>query len=51
VAKVKRLILAKYDDENCGYLRIQVDKQYLKIGFHQVGVWSLAQSRARAGRG
>jgi hypothetical protein len=45
VEKVKHLILAKYDDHNYGYLRIQVDKQYLKIGFHQVGVRSLAQSR------
>jgi hypothetical protein len=43
--KVKHLILAKYDDHNYGYLRIQVDKDYLKIGFHQVGVRSLAQSR------
>ncbi len=45
VAKVHKLILAKYDDHNYGYLRIDVDKQYLKIGFHQVGVRSLAQSR------
>ncbi len=45
VAKVKHLILAKYDDHNYGYLRIYVDKQYLKIGFHQTGVRSLAQSR------
>ena len=45
VAKVKHLILAKYDDHNYGYLRIHVDKDYLKIGFHQVGVRSLAQSR------
>ena len=45
VAKVKHLLLAKYDDHNYGYLRIYVDKQYLKIGFHQVGVRSLAQSR------
>src|SRR6266852_6215288 len=45
VEKVKHLILAKYDDRNYGYLRIHVDKQYLKIGFHQVGVRSLAQSR------
>jgi Calcineurin-like phosphoesterase len=45
VAKVKHLILAKYDDHNYGYLRIYVDKQYLKIGFHEVGVRSLAQSR------
>ena len=43
--KVKHLILAKYDDHNYGYLRIYVDKQYLKIGFHQVGMQSLAQSR------
>jgi hypothetical protein len=42
---VKHLILAKYDDENYGYLRIYVDKDYLKIGFHKVGVRSLAQSR------
>jgi Calcineurin-like phosphoesterase len=45
VAKVKHLILAKYDDHNYGYLRIHVDRKYLKIGFHQVGVRSLAQSR------
>jgi hypothetical protein len=45
VAKVNHLLLAKYDDHNYGYLRIYVDKQYLKIGFHQVGVGSLAQSR------
>jgi hypothetical protein len=44
-AKVKHLILAKYDDHNYGYLRIQVDKAYLKIGFHQASVRSLAQSR------
>jgi hypothetical protein len=43
--QVKHLFLAKYDDHNYGYLRIYVDKQYLKIGFHQVGVGSLAQSR------
>jgi hypothetical protein len=42
--KVNHLILAKYDDDNYGYLRIYVDKDYLKIGFHQVGV-SLGQSR------
>lgn len=42
---VKHLILAKYDDHNYGYLRIYVDKDYLKIGFHQVGPASLAQSR------
>jgi hypothetical protein len=44
-AEVKHLFLAKYDDHNYGYLRIHVDKQYLKIGFHQVGARSLAQSR------
>jgi hypothetical protein len=43
--KVKHLILAKYDDQNYGYLRIYVDKDYLKIGFHQVGARSLMQSR------
>jgi hypothetical protein len=43
--KVKHLIIAKYDDENYGYLRIYVDKDYLKIGFHQVGAGSLSQSR------
>jgi hypothetical protein len=45
VAEVKHLLLAKYDDHNYGYLRIHVDKDYLKIGFHQVGLQSLAQSR------
>jgi hypothetical protein len=45
VAKVKHLFLAKYDDHYYGYLRIYVDKDYLKIGFHQVGAQSLAQSR------
>ena len=45
VAKVNHLLLAKYDDHNYGYLRVHVDKDYLKIGFHQVGVRSLAQSR------
>ena len=44
-ADVKHLILAKYDDHNYGYLRIHVDKQYLKIGFHEVGARTLAQSR------
>src|SRR6202011_3838141 len=34
VAKVNHLILAKYDDHNYGYLRVYVDKDYLKIGFH-----------------
>jgi hypothetical protein len=44
VAKVKHLLLAKYDDLNYGYLRIYVDKDYLKIGFHQANK-TLAQSR------
>lgn len=43
--KVNHLILAKYEDHNYGYLRISVDKDYLKIGFHQVGKGSLTQSR------
>jgi hypothetical protein len=45
VPKVKHLFLAKYDDRNYGYLRIHAEKDYLKIGFHQVGAQSLAQSR------
>lgn len=46
VAKVHKLILAKYDDHNYGYLRVYADKQYLKIGFHQVGLrTAVAQSR------
>jgi hypothetical protein len=45
VPEVKQLLLEKYDDHNYGYLRIHVDKEELKIGFHQVGVRSLAQSR------
>lgn len=43
--KVKQLLLEKYDDANYGYLRIHVDKEQLRIGFHQVGVRTLAQSR------
>jgi Calcineurin-like phosphoesterase len=39
------LLLEKYDDTNYGYLRITVDKELLRIGFYQVGVSSLAQSR------
>ena len=42
---VERVILAKYDDQNYGYLRVYVDKEYLKVGFHQIGDRSLAQSR------
>jgi hypothetical protein len=43
--KVKQLLLEKYDDANYGYLRIHVDKDQLRIGFHQVGVRTLAQSQ------
>jgi hypothetical protein len=45
VLKVKDLLLEKYDDTNYGYLRIHVDKDQLRIGFHQVGASTLAQSR------
>jgi len=41
----KQLLLEKYDDTNYGYLRIHVDKEQLRIGFHQVGASTLAQSR------
>ena len=43
--KAKGLILEKYDDTNYGYLRIHVDKDQLRIGFHEVGARALAQSR------
>jgi hypothetical protein len=43
--KVNELILEKYNDINYGYLRIHVDKEQLRIGFHQVGARTLAQSR------
>lgn len=43
--QVKDLLLEKYEDHNYGYLRITVDDTLLRIGFHQVGVNSLAQSR------
>jgi len=39
------LLLEKYDDTNYGYLRITVDSQQLRIGFHQAGNSTLAQSR------
>jgi hypothetical protein len=39
------LLLEKYDDTNYGYLRISVDQEQLRIGFHQVGIGSLRQSR------
>ncbi len=40
-----KLELAKYDDHNYGYLRISVDAQKLRIGYHQAGQRSLLQSR------
>ena len=43
--KAKQLLLEKYNDITYGYLRIHVDKDQLRIGFHQVGVSTLAQSR------
>jgi hypothetical protein len=39
------LLLEKFDDTNYGYLRITVDSKQLRIGFHQVGASTLAQSR------
>ena len=39
------LLLEKYDDTHYGYLRITVDSEQLRIGFNQVGISSLAQSR------
>ena len=45
VPHVKKLLLEKYNDHNYGYLRIHVDKEELKIGFHQISAASLAQSR------
>jgi calcineurin-like phosphoesterase family protein len=39
------LLLEKYDDTHYGYLRVTVDAQQLRIGFHQVGASTLAQSR------
>jgi len=41
----KSLLLEKHDDTNYGYLRLTVDSKQLKIGFYQVGVATLAQSR------
>jgi len=41
----KGLTLEQYDDANYGYLRVTVDKQKLRIGFHQVGKRSIPQSR------
>jgi hypothetical protein len=39
------LVLEKYDDTNYGYLRISVDAEQLRIGFHEVTSRSLLQSR------
>ena len=39
------LLLEKYDDTHYGYLRVTVDATQLRIGFHQVGSSTLAQSR------
>src|SRR6266481_3905905 len=43
--KAKSLVLKHYDDKNYGYLRITVDKTYLRIGFQQVGQTTIPQSR------
>jgi hypothetical protein len=43
--QAKELLLEKYDDHNYGYLRVHADEEQLRIGFHQVGVRTLAQSR------
>jgi len=43
--QAKGLVLKHYDDTNYGYLRITVDKELLRIGFHQVGKGSIPQSR------
>jgi hypothetical protein len=41
----KGLLLEKYNDNGYGYLRIDVDKDQLGIGFHLVGKSTIAQSR------
>ncbi len=43
--KSKGVLLEKHDSFNYGYLRISVDAQQLRIGFHQAGASSLPQSR------
>jgi calcineurin-like phosphoesterase family protein len=43
--KTVQLLLEKHDDKNYGYLRVSVNKEQLRIGFHQVGTASLPQSR------
>jgi hypothetical protein len=39
------LLLEKYEDINYGYLRVSVDAQQLRIGFHGVASGTLPQSR------
>jgi hypothetical protein len=39
------LVLAKYEDQNFGYLRVTVDAQQLRIAFHTVTAGPLQQSR------
>jgi calcineurin-like phosphoesterase family protein len=46
VVQSKGLKLKAYDDDSYGYLRITVDKKKMKIGFHQVAITRLPQSRA-----
>jgi hypothetical protein len=43
--KTGGLLLEKHDDTNYGYLRVSVDAEQLRIGFHQAGTSSLPQSR------
>lgn len=39
------LLLEKHEDANYGYLRISVDEEQLRIGFHRLGARSLPQTR------
>lgn len=43
--KTGGLLLEKYDDTTYGYLRVTVDAQQLRIGYHQVGKATVAQSQ------
>jgi hypothetical protein len=43
--KAKGLLFEKYNDRGYGYLRIDVNKDQLGIGFHLVGQGSIVQSR------
>ncbi len=45
VVSSKKLLLKHYDDTNCGYLRVTVDKKRLQLGFHQLGKGNIVQSR------